>query len=345
LTTSLTLVESIRSLYGSRGNYSSQGSFDEESRTNTFPSQFGTFVDSSGDDDCFFQLSLDAMAQLVEKSSTQNFATGGYVLFAHYISRGQNFFIVAMVKKKDGITLTNLKPKNIQEVDLSKLHQAIRINITGYLQALAEIKNNQPNKISYLSFISPSSNQGASGYFIKAFGCSDAIATFKATNAALDAVNAYFGQDNKISHLKALANDRVISLFEDLLEREDDNERICTLELLNESVRSVIISNDVESIPDDFMEFANGENFSVPNSFYPSKTAVSKAKRVRLKSESNTWSLNFEKRVFGDTPNADIQYQRGDGDDASILIRNLPKKIKEQLEKVIKERPSNATSR
>lgn len=71
------LVESIKSLYGKKGNYSSQGTFDLEDTSQTFPREFEEFTASTGDDDAFFELTIQTMKNLVSKSSSENFATGG----------------------------------------------------------------------------------------------------------------------------------------------------------------------------------------------------------------------------------------------------------------------------
>jgi nucleoid-associated protein len=329
-------------LYGKKGNYSSQGTFDTASTTNTFPGHFATFIDSTGDNDEFFKLTIHTMDNLVEKSSDQNFATGGYIVFAHYTQGGQNFLLVAMVKKKDGITLVNLKPESIQEVDLSKLHQAIKVNNTSYLHALDAKEDDAPYAGAYLSFVSPVSNKGASGYFIKAFGCSDAIPAEIATKGAIDAVNYYFGANNTLSPYKNEANDAVINLFERLLTNEDEEERICTLDILNDVVIAVINANGIEDIADDFISLANGEDFNVPDSFYPNKKVVTAAVRLKLRGLNGAWTLNFEKRIFGDTPSDEIQYVRNDNrPGGSLIIRNLSESLVRELERTLRNDPTN----
>ncbi|MEP0174129.1 MAG: nucleoid-associated protein [Paraglaciecola sp.] len=317
------LVESIKSLYGSKGNYSSQGSFDIDDTAQTFPINFSTFIDSSGEDELFLKLTLQTMDNLVKESRSKNFATGGYIVFAHYEQGGQNFFLVAMVKKKDGITLVNLKPETIQEVDLSKLHQAIRINISSYLTAMEYIAESKPTEGAYLSFISPVSNQGASGYFISAFGCSDAIAAKVATESAFAAVTYYFDSYEELRPLKSEANDITVNLFNELLQNEDEDGRICTLELLDEKIQALLVSNNITEMPESFSDVANRE-FVVPASFYPNKSAVTEFTRLKLKGLDGAWTLNFEKRVFGTDNNSDIQYVRPTSDsEGAIIIRHL----------------------
>jgi nucleoid-associated protein len=327
------LIESIKSLYGNKGNYSSQGTFDIEDSSQTFPTNFSNFIESSGDDDSFLDLTIQTMDNLVSESSNENFATGGYIVFAHYMQTEQNYFLVAMVKKKDGITLVNLRPETIQEVDLSKLHQAIRVNNTSYLHAMEQVSEEQPFEGSYLSFISPVSNRGASSYFIKAFGCHNAIPAKKATRGAFDAVKYFFETNEALRQLKSEAVDSVVDLFNQLLSNDEEG-RICTLEMLNDTINTVISYHNVENAPDNFMDVANGEDFNVPDNFYPNQEAVTEQTRLKLKGLNGAWTLNLEKRVFGTSADSEIQFvNNANANQASIVIRNLSDDLISKLQR------------
>lgn len=245
-----------------------------------------------------------------------------------------------MVKKKDGITLINLRPETIQEVDLSKLHQAIRINNSSYHQAMELVAQGQPFEGPYLSFISPVSNQGASGYFIKAFGCHDAIPAKQATSGAFDALKFYFEINENIRHLKSEAVDSLVRLFNELLDSDDEENRICTLEMVDERINSIISYHNIQDPPNNFMDIANSDDFNVPGSFYPNKQAVTEQTRVKLKGLNGAWTLNFEKRVFGQSSESEIRYNpQTSGNQASLTISNLSPELLEILEKALEDEP------
>lgn len=328
------LVKSIQSLYGTKGNASSKGTF-ETNGAYTFPSQFLDFVDSIGNDDAFLTLTNSAMVNLVEKSGGQNFATGGYVVFAYYQQSGHSYVLAAMVKKKDGISLVNLEPTVIQEVDLSKIHQAIRINISSFMDAREAQELGDPINGAYLTFISPKSNKSASGYFISAFGCTNAIESATSTKNAIEAVKQFFERDERLEHLSNSAHDRVVELLEDILSRDD---KICSIDSINHVVNSLIPVDLADEFNDTFVQFANNPPFNVPESFYTHSGELRKAKKVLLKDTGGSWSLNFEKRVFGTDASADIQFCSDDG--GYITIRNLSEKIKTKIEEVLRERES-----
>lgn len=328
------LVESIQGLYGTKGNSSSQGRFDFEGGY-TFPEQLNQYIDSAGDDDSFLDMTLNAMANLVRESSSENFATGGYIVFAFYLQNGEEFVLAAMVKKRDGITLKNLVPETVQEVDLSKLHQAIKINLSRYLLVKeADERENVDGQATYLSFISPKANSSASGYFISAFGCSDAIPAGVLTKNAISAVKNFFNGDERLEHLASRAYDQVIGYLEDTLDRDDPS---CSLDELNHLVNALIPADLSAELADSFPVFANQEPYFLPESFYTNSSAVKKAKRVNLKGLEGAWSLNVEKRVLGATVDDDIQFI-DNGIGSEIRIRNLSDKIIEQLRDVISDR-------
>ncbi|MBU1557267.1 MAG: nucleoid-associated protein [Gammaproteobacteria bacterium] len=329
------LVKSIQSLYGTKGNASSKGTF-ETNGAYTFPTQFLSFVDSIGDDDAFLALTNSAMVNLVEKAGSQNFATGGYVVFAYYQQGGHGYILAAMVKKRDGISLVNLEPKVIQEVDLSKIHQAIRINISSYMDARDAEELGDAINGAYLTFISPKNNKSASGYFITAFGCTNAIESATSTKNAIEAVTQFFERDERLEHLSNNAHDRVVELLENILTRDD---KTCSIDEINHVVNSLIPVELADELNDTFVEFANNPPFNVPDSFYTHSGEIRKAKKVLLKDTGGSWSLNFEKRVFGTNPSADIQYcPTPDG--GYITIRNLSDRIRTKIEEVLRERES-----
>src|SRR3546814_20919837 len=86
----------------------------------------------------FIAMSKVAMEELRGKASQESFATGGHVCFFVYRIRTSSFLLVAMVKERGGMVLSAaLEPTEITEIDLSKLHQAARVNPDRYGAFLA----------------------------------------------------------------------------------------------------------------------------------------------------------------------------------------------------------------
>jgi nucleoid-associated protein len=330
----ISLIESIQSLYGTKGNASSQGVFSSEEEYR-FPKQFAHFLTTNKNKENFVQLTMNAMRNLVFWSDKKPFATGGYMVFASYEQNGEDFFIAAMVKKKDGIRLVNLKPETIQEVDLSKLHQAVRLNIGKYKEAIKAEKEGKPVKSAFLSFISPKSSQAASGYFINAFGCTDALPAQTSTNNAIKSVKDFFDADERLKPLKNEANDKVVEFLEEVLKTE---EKLCTIDSINGLVTSLLPAELVEELQDDYVAFANDEPYNVPDSFYIHSGEVNKAKKVRLRGLGGAWTFTFEKRLFGDSSSDDVQFNKAA---KSLTLHNLSVNMIEELDRVIKDRETD----
>ncbi|GGZ75263.1 nucleoid-associated protein [Paraglaciecola chathamensis] len=321
------LIESIQSLYGTKGNASSQGTFDSNGAY-TFPAEFNNYIDSNGEDNDFLKMTMNAMENLVKEAKDENFATGGYIVFAFYSQNGEEFVLGAMVKKRDGITLKNLVPETVQEVDLSKLHQAVKVNLTRYLAVKdAEEADDQDTYAPYLSFISPKLNKNAAGYFMSAFGCTDAIPAKILTESAINAVRDFFSDNQELENYSTEAYDSVVSYLDSTLKREDKS---CVLEELNHLVNQLIPIELAEKYTDKFVVFANNEPYCIPERFYTNSSAVTKAKKLNIKGLHGAWSLNVEKRVLGSSVNDDVQFVHR-GAESYVTIRNLPEKIIDKL--------------
>jgi nucleoid-associated protein len=148
------LISNIAKLYGKRHNTAHYGIFKEKEGRGSFPDNFEKYSKlETPDDEQFLKLTKSAMDSLYEQAQNVLPASGGYMLYVDYLDSQGHFFMVAMIKQKAGITLSKeLKPEELMELDLGRLHQAARINfkkMETFLTADATEKQN----INYLSFI------------------------------------------------------------------------------------------------------------------------------------------------------------------------------------------------
>src|SRR3546814_16808556 len=125
-------------------------------------------------------MSKVAMEELRGKASQESFATGGHVCFFVYRIRTSSFLLVAMVKERGGMVLSAaLEPTEITEIDLSKLHQAARVNLdrsgaflepaTGKALSTQNTSDEGTEK-TYLRFINRTSQSYVAEYFVAALG-------------------------------------------------------------------------------------------------------------------------------------------------------------------------------
>jgi len=325
------LVNSIMKIYGTKGNSSAQGTFDLSGGF-SFPHHLNQFLAGTYSFSLFTE---KAMQCLLNASRDINFATGGYLVFGHYTaesSDNSNMLLIAMVKKRDGITLNNLIPETIQEVDLSKLHQAVRINITNYQQwKIEQDKKTEPNPInSYLSFVSPRNNKDASGYFVDAIGCTNAVLDKVATTNVISAVNNFFESNIALKKYKREAKEEIASnLYE--ISKLDPPE--CSIETIDAWVTAYIPDELQEELAGTFCELANNEPYNVPAIFKPNSTVALNAMKLKLNAKEFGWSLNIERTILGKSSTDLIEFDKINN---RLIINELPKSISNSIEEALK---------
>lgn len=336
------LIESINKIYGRSGNSSSVGTFDNSE--SNFPDEFGRYYASQSvepidgqtpaelhelSEKAFRALTLVAMKQLKNKSEKQPFATGGYIVFAHYTVDNvsddlEDMLLIAMVKKRDGIVLENLVPTTVQEVDISKLHQAAKVNFKRYQIFQSELEDLR-TIYNYLTFVSPKAETEASGYFIEAVGCKDASSEHAATTVAIKAIGAFFDQNDSLKAIKRNGKEQVLSHMFAVSETES---RDCTIEQIENWVNA-LLGPELSEHMNTFTSFASGEPYNLPANFKCNKSIIKKNMRLKIASEDG-WRFDFEKSLLGTDPKSKIKFSESD---RSITINDLSSKIIQLLVK------------
>lgn len=133
----LKLAGQLAELVGKDGNSVLWGQFQRASRRGDFPGAVSGLIDPS-DKTTLMGLSKVTMIELRDQARVKPGATGGHIFFGHFESRGSEYLLVAMIKQKGAITLTrDMRPTAIKEIDMSKLHQAARINLARFQKHIA----------------------------------------------------------------------------------------------------------------------------------------------------------------------------------------------------------------
>ncbi|STS10362.1 Nucleoid-associated protein YejK [Ewingella americana] len=110
------LVDGVVDLYGSRGNLAHHGVFKSDpTLCGPVPDLFNTYrsVTPSNTVD-FINISKQIMMQMYKEAKNQTWSSGGYVVFTDYESQGLRYLLVTMIKKKNGVTISeNLNPEEM----------------------------------------------------------------------------------------------------------------------------------------------------------------------------------------------------------------------------------------
>lgn len=335
------LVNGIHGLIGKEGNSVVYGQFANDERQGPFPRRFTEFVTVQDDEAKFIELTHLAMDQLVEQAGNQVLSTGGHILCAQYSSGASNFFLVASMKERGGIQLDeNYVPKEIQEVDLSKVQQAARINLGSFvaIRAMAAAAASTPEMIedetadeadsTYLCFISRGRDSQASDYFISALGCAKGVASGRATKNAIDNVAKFFRDKKSLKSFGYRAKEAVIKYLEVQL-------------AAGKSARlDSIVHAAVAHVPADLVDeiaglkdYLNSEKNKVPDDF--TVNAKTLREKTRIKGDASNWSLQFERGALGKDPAADVYYDEGR---KKLTLSNMTTELIDVIEKELQAR-------
>src|SRR3546814_927330 len=194
------LAEKLAKLVGKDGSSVYWGQFGTGRREGLFPSHVQPLI-SDCTEAAFIAMSKVAMEELRGKASQESFATGGHVCFFVYRIRTSSFLLVAMVKERGGMVLSAaLEPTEITEIDLSKLHQAARVNLDRYGAFLAPANgkaistqhtSEDGTEKTYLCFINRKSQSDVAEYFVEALGCEKGVASGRTTKAVVTEIRNY----------------------------------------------------------------------------------------------------------------------------------------------------------
>lgn len=320
------LLEAILDAYGKKHNRVQYGTFCEPDRRGDFANEFVSYyqLDSIEGAD-FDRLSRIAIKELIRTAQSASAATGGYIVFYDYLRDGVRFFLVAMVKQRPGLRITeNMVPELVMEVETNKLHQAARVNFQKFSE-YNSASDEEKQELSYLNFLSPAASAGASTYFILALDCIPGVATSRATTSVIrEAFTIYSNNQN----LKHCAHDMKTEMVNFLKEKAELQQPV-NLHEVSSIFRKhlpVSVSSEADEITRTYIDTLNDEANAVPFQFNVNKTSTNAFSQVFAKTAA--WSFNVEYSVLGDEPGATVFYNRKSG---SLTFTELPDDVKEKI--------------
>lgn len=345
--TVIKLVSSIHLLLGKPGNNVVWGQFSGVGRQGLFPPKVESYIGDSTPMS-FESLTHTALDELMEKSLTEPFSTGGYVLFAQYHNDNIPFLLVTSIKQRDGLRLNaDYIPEATTDIDMSKIQQAARINLSRY----SEILNPIPDDVlldeeelaqleiekekTYLCFISKGKGSETSGYFIEALGCERGVASARATRNSMDVVEKFFKSKEHLKGFKVLAREGVVRY----LQQKSEDKKNATLDGIYAAAVACIPPEkaDLVAYAVELKEFLNDEHNQVPEEFKVNDIALNQ--RIRVKGESGrNWTLSFEKGSLGTNENSKICYQK---DEKRIILSDPSDKTCRAIEVALAENEVN----
>lgn len=281
------------------------GIFGEDDNT------FRKLLNKYRKDNDFLSFSSDATYHYKSKISISAPATGGFIIYAHYlnIDNKHEYIFVLTINNKDGYVVSenDLTIKNIKNLDLSKIDVACRINLTKW--ELIETGISQDSK-TYLSFIK--GKKGVSLYFMSFIDCADKTTSTESTKRLIAAIDSFC---NKKGYERKDIIKKRNDIFDYCIESMKNNR-----EILLSAISAIMVLEN----PNEFMEFAAGEDFGVSPIISGDPAKIRRIKYVYYKDKDIT--VGFDNVLL----NKDVFY---DSQKKQLTFKNLPKGLVDELEK------------
>ena len=284
----------------------------------------------SPDEDEFLALSRVAMDRLYQQASHLSAASGGYMVFADYEAEGGGrHYLVAMVKTRPGLTLTDaLQPEELMALDLDRVHQGARINFSRFADYQAA-EADERQEIRYLSFVSPRSAKETAGYFVTALGCAAGTAASRSTDNLLRESKKLFRETPELRPNRDAFEQ---GLLDYLHGKRDDQEPVRVSEVAHIVQRHIPteMADAADEIVERFVTRLNSEEIQIPPEF-PVHGATLK-RHTHITGQSPSWKLTLERGALGTDPAAQVRYDHEHG---TLTLRDLPDAMKAQIEEEI----------
>ncbi|TBR44975.1 nucleoid-associated protein [Marinomonas agarivorans] len=237
-------------------------------------------------------------------------AEGGLLWFHHYQVNEAHFLLVALLKRKQGVVLnTDLSLEQINQVEMDKLHMAMRINLTAW---------KAQDDARYIAFRLGRALKPESDYFTAFLGCNEPVQAARETRKLVELTTA-FCQEKSVPQKAALELKKAVS--EHCLEKVEDREPV-ELTDIADRVKEYFSPEDASS----FLELAASESFQLEKEIFVEKAGLRKL--TRYSGSNRSLSLSFDSDLLGDAI-------RFDETTNSLTITDLPKSLLNQLRKNI----------
>ncbi|WDB37132.1 nucleoid-associated protein [Escherichia albertii] len=329
----ISLVEGVVALYGSKGNSAHYGVFKsapkEQGPIPVLFDQYHQTATSQSID--FINLTKKIMEQMYHSAKSQSWSSGGYIVFTDYISAGIRYFLVAMIKKTNGVTISEkLEPEEMIHLELNNINQAAKINFHLYYQ-YHQADDVQKTELSYLSFINKTTGQSAAAYFIAVLGCDKGIASAGATRKLPNEVKKFFKKHKELRpHANAVRN-AVIKYLESQF-GNNCSAKLTDIESISATHMAFLDDDKKAPLVRELMQYLNSEEVRVPSEFVINKTSLDKLRNVIFKADQ--YSFNFDKDLLGITTDATIFY---DAEHGNLTFNRLPIEAQKKIKDALKE--------
>lgn len=262
-------------------------------------------------EDDFLSFSRKAIAHYERVLSTSAPATGGFIIFAHYLNSENNseYLLVLTINNKDGymVSEADLTIQDIKNIDLSKVDVACQINITKWQKIESELDKESKTYLSFAKGI-----KDVSYYFMSFIDCADKTTNTESTKRLIIAFNSYC-KEKGYNHKDTLKKRNEVFEYCDGCMKNNKEILLSTI--------SAILNPDS---PAEFEEFACNEEYGVNPIISGDKPQLKKLRYIYYK--DNDITVGFDNNLLG----KDVFYDKSK---KQLTFKNLPTNLIKELER------------
>jgi nucleoid-associated protein len=329
------LIVGATSIYGKKNNATHYGIFAKRTASE-FPTDFNAYSKIGLSEKSFLEITESAMGELYTAAKKTTASSGGYILFVDYENSQGRFFLITMLKKRDGLRLNeNLEPEELIELDLNSLYHAARINFNKFNEH-GEADDDARQELNYLSFLSQSAGRSAAGYFVTALGCAVGTASGAATKNLIVESVKFFRERPNLRNKRIQFKDEILRY----LERQRDSGQSVKLSEVEAIARQFFpaeMEGQADDLANEFTGHLNSEAVGVPVEFPISKGTLDKYTHVVYKADN--WQLKFDRNSLGEGVDAEIRFVEKD---RKLIINNLSPSAVEVIRQAIADKQDAA---
>lgn len=243
----------------------------------------------------FIKFSSDSM-RILKKEIDVSQATGGYVVFIHYIEKQIEYIITVMLDKSTQFSVddSSLDISMLETLDVDKVARANRININKL----------QDEEEQYLSFIK--GTRDVSVYFQKFIENTDLTSSRKNANNLKIALKQYLRDNEYDEETKTIINNE-LRIYTNNQTTKDEDVKL-------EAISAIVNSSE----PSNFITYIQGhEELEVSGSFRGKKRDFDFFYRTTI--TENGYKLQFDKEL--------LKNKKIEIDGNRVIINDVPDQI------------------
>ena len=264
------------------------GIFDDLA-SNKFQKEFTAYNNQEQD---FFNFSCSCMDYYKSKIEVSAPATGGFIVFAHYIDTNKNveFVLVLAINNKEGYVFNEdkLTIEDTKNIELSKIDLACQVNITRW----TDYQNNEKSDVkTYLSLIK--GNKDLSVYFMNFIGSANKTTSTESSKRLVNALDNFCKENNYTREKTIETRNKVSDYCKDCMKEKKE---------ISLSAISALIDNENPTL---FQEYASDEERAVDEIISGDSTVLRSIGSVRYKDKDGRLNVEFsnellDKQIFYD---------------------------------------------